>query len=134
MEERLILHLQMDPEAFNPEKFDKGDQVIMYVDESGQEHINDGTYLVSIDNNTAIVETSHASVWLLATPPPLPGDINGDHTVDLKDAILAMQALTGVVPAEILPDYAASGVDVNGDNRIGLTEAIYILQKGGGLR
>jgi hypothetical protein len=63
------------------------------------------------------------------------GDINGDCTVDLADAILALQVLAGVDASGLIrSEYASSGVDVNGDNRVGLEEVIYILQKVSDLR
>ena len=57
-------------------------------------------------------------------------DINNDQTVDLTDAVLALQILAGIEPAATVYKEA----DVNGDNRIGLEEVIYILQKVSGLR
>ena len=60
--------------------------------------------------------------------------MDGSFTVDLADAILALQALSGVNPIGIRADYTASGVDVNNDGKIGLPEVIYILQKVAGMR
>jgi hypothetical protein len=62
------------------------------------------------------------------------GDINGDSSVDLEDAILALQVVAGMNPSGIRASYPACGADVNGDGKIGLPEAIYILQKVAGLR
>lgn len=50
-----------------------------------------------------------------------PGDVNGDGAVDLADAIMAMQILTGIEPAE--PYYIQA--DVNGDGKIGMAEMVY---------
>ena len=58
------------------------------------------------------------------------GDINGDGTVNLADAILAIQIISGIPPAVTVKKEA----DVNGDNKIGIEEAIYILQFIAGLR
>jgi hypothetical protein len=64
-----------------------------------------------------------------ATGPVRKGDINGDDTVDLADAIIALKALTGADASGIIrPHYETSGADVNGDASIGLDEAIYVLQ------
>lgn len=63
---------------------------------------------------------------------PVMGDINKDGSVNLADAILALQVASGMTPTGIRTDYAA--VDVNGDNKIGLQELIYILQYVAGLR
>jgi hypothetical protein len=56
------------------------------------------------------------------------GDINGDRTVDLTDALLALKIINGLDAIGILADYAESGADVNGDGRIGVEEVIYALQ------
>ena len=57
------------------------------------------------------------------------GDVNGDGGVDLADAILALQVISGLNPGGIDPDYATSGADVNGDCKIGWEEVVYILQR-----
>jgi hypothetical protein len=59
------------------------------------------------------------------------GDVNGDGVVDLTDAVLAFQILTGMdtTGKNITPD-----AHVAGDSKIGLAEVIYILQKLAGLR
>lgn len=59
----------------------------------------------------------------------LTGDINGDASVDLADAILVLRSLSGLPAEGIRVDYAASGVDVNGDGKVGMPELLYILQK-----
>jgi hypothetical protein len=58
------------------------------------------------------------------------GDINGDQSVGLEDAILALQVLAGTQPGEQV--YLTT--EVNADSKIGLEEAVYILQKVSGLR
>ena len=63
-------------------------------------------------------------------PHHINGDINGDGNVDLTDAILAIQIVSGITPTQAV--YA--GADVNGDGKIGIEEVIYILQKISGLR
>lgn len=55
-------------------------------------------------------------------------DINGDGQVDLTDAILCLQVLSGLAP-----DGIRLTADVNGDGKIGMAEAIYSLQKVAGL-
>ena len=52
------------------------------------------------------------------------GDINGDRTVGLSDAILAMKVVIGLNSSEI-----NLNADVNGDGKIGIEEVIYILQE-----
>ena len=58
-----------------------------------------------------------------------PGDVNGDGTVSLKDALVALQVVLGITPSS--PVY--SEADVNSDQKIGMAEVIYILQTIAGL-
>ena len=60
----------------------------------------------------------------------LMGDVNGNGTLGLEDAILALQVVSGIAPSESVNLSA----DVNGDGKIGLEEVIYILQRISGLR
>jgi hypothetical protein len=66
-----------------------------------------------------------------SNPHPIPpGDVNGDQSVDLQDAILSAQVLTGIPPAQsIYP-----GSDVNGNGSLGLEECIFILQSVSGIK
>jgi hypothetical protein len=58
------------------------------------------------------------------------GDVNHSGTVELADAVLTLQVLSGVIPAqEVFND-----ADVNGDGRLGLPEVLYILQTIAGRR
>lgn len=52
----------------------------------------------------------------------LAGDVNGDDSVDLSDAIRALKVIGGDFTT------AVKEADVDGDGRIGIEEAIYILQ------
>ena len=64
-------------------------------------------------------------------PPPcngFMGDMNGDNTITLVDAILTVQTIAGEIPEGIRVDYMDSGADVNGDARAGAEEALYLLQ------
>ena len=58
------------------------------------------------------------------------GDLDGEHGVDLGDAIAAMRVASGYP----LSPNAVKEADVDGDGRLGLPEAIYILQKLAGMR
>jgi len=62
------------------------------------------------------------------------GDINGDGSVDLFDAVLALRFLSGLEINGIRDDYASSGVDVNGEKRLRMEEVLYIMQKVAGMR
>ena len=68
------------------------------------------------------------------TQPAALGDVNGDHSTNLADAILSLQVMAGMNPDGIRTGYATSGADVNEDGKIGLAEVIYILQHVAGLR
>lgn len=61
------------------------------------------------------------------------GDIDGNGTAGLGDAVLALQSIAGRNPA-IPIGYGVSGADVNGNNTIDQAEAIYALQKTAMLR
>ena len=56
------------------------------------------------------------------------GDVNIDGNVDLSDAILCLQVVSGLMPGNINP-----AADVNGDGKIGMAEALYALQKAAGI-
>jgi len=59
----------------------------------------------------------------------LKGDADGDGTVDLRDAILALH---GANPANATIAYTAA--DVNGDSKIGMAEAVYAMQVLAGIK
>jgi hypothetical protein len=58
------------------------------------------------------------------------GDINGDGTVNLADAILVLQLMSRGSPGGTIENVA----DTNSDGKLGVADAIYILQKVSGLR
>lgn len=58
------------------------------------------------------------------------GDMDGNGVVTLADAILVLQVMSGITPAQPVNLHA----DVNGDGMIGLAEGLYILQKVAGMR
>lgn len=75
--------------------------------------------------------TTESDIWSFSTGTgeALPGDVSGDGVVDLQDAVMALQILTGMLSG-VSVNLSA---DVDGDGRIGMAEAIYILQKVAGL-
>jgi hypothetical protein len=60
----------------------------------------------------------------------LRGDINGNGAVDLIDAILTMQVLSGFAPSQPIH----KNRDVDGNASLGLQEVIFIFQRLSGLR
>ncbi|MCP4348025.1 MAG: hypothetical protein GY795_21190 [Desulfobacterales bacterium] len=54
---------------------------------------------------------------------PTPGDINYDGSIDITDAVLALQILAGLTP-----DNAYMSGDVNGDDKISIQDVLYILR------
>jgi hypothetical protein len=60
----------------------------------------------------------------------IPGDINNDLLVDLTDAIMAVQIISGVASSQTI----FKDADVNHDGQIGIEEVIFILQKAAGIR
>lgn len=72
---------------------------------------------------------AHSMINVFIIPKPLTGDIDGNRSLNMGDAILALQVVSGLNPYDILAGYPDAGVDVNGDGKIGLAEAIFIMQK-----
>ena len=66
----------------------------------------------------------------LTVASPLMGDIDGNGSVTLADAVCALQVCAGIPPAAPVKVWG----DVNGDGSIGLPEAIYVLQDTAELR
>ncbi len=54
-----------------------------------------------------------------------PGDVNGDKSIGLDDAILVLNVISGTDTGEIT---VRSDADVNEDGKIGLQESVYVLQ------
>ena len=92
-------------------------------------------------NDISVIDTSNNEVILpnltvwgpfafgqFISAVALKGDLNDDGTVNLADAILAMQVMSDIHPSDIRTDYATSGADLNGNHQIGLDEVIFIMQ------
>ncbi|MFP4030072.1 MAG: C1 family peptidase [Desulfococcaceae bacterium] len=56
------------------------------------------------------------------------GDLNGLDGVNLADAVLGLQALSGLPATDIRANYSASGADVDGNGRVGFPEVLYVLR------
>lgn len=61
------------------------------------------------------------------------GDIDENGLIDLRDAIIVLQVISGMTPAGIRSDYTSSTADADGNSKIGVAEAIYVLQEVSGL-
>jgi hypothetical protein len=87
--------------------------------------LKDGVYHI-------FFQTDHLSSWALVASrtgaiQTTPGDVNGDSSIGLADAILALQVCSeSQTPAGVQISTAA---DADGDSKIGLAEVIYILRK-----
>lgn len=57
--------------------------------------------------------------------PATTGDINGDGSIDLSDALLVMKIMTGGSPDKTI----CLSADVNQDGKIGMADILYILQQ-----
>ncbi len=76
----------------------------------------------AVGENGIILASNSTTGTIIA---PIKGDINNDTRVDLNDAILAMQVISGFSSAQLV----TANADVNSNGKIGLEEVIFILQK-----
>jgi hypothetical protein len=82
-------------------------------------------HIRAVDNEGNWGETVHWGPLLIGETQAGYGNVDGIGTVDLKDAILALQVCLGAP----LPNAVNVEADVDGDGRIGMAEAIYVLQE-----
>jgi hypothetical protein len=52
------------------------------------------------------------------------GDVNGDSTVGLADALISLQIVSGAIPSA-----ACAAASLDGSGRVGLAEAVFALQR-----
>ncbi len=62
------------------------------------------------------------------------GDVNNDGALNLTDAIVTLQVMSGGNPDGVGANYGESGADVNNDSKVGFEETTYILQRIAGNR
>ena len=77
------------------------------------------------DSNVSILDISQFTRMYAKGAP---GDIDHNNSVDLADAIIALQLIGGTEPTE--PVF--TDADINNDQRIGVEEACYALQEAAG--
>jgi hypothetical protein len=90
-----------------------------------------GIYKLVILARDVNKEVSDPGLAYITVTGTVPGDVNGDGSVAITDAIKTLQITSGM---STTGQTVNTGADVNGDNKIGLPEAIYILQKAAGIR
>ncbi len=91
-----------------------------------------GLYRVIVmAEDTALEVSDPVEAYLQAAGTYIPGDVNGDESVDLADAILAMKVAGGF---DTSGETISMGADVNGDGKISMAECVYVLQKVAGMR
>ena len=86
------------------------------------------TFQLTVSDNGGLQDTD--TVVINISNKIIAGDVDDSGTVDVSDAVMALQVSVGVNPNQTVYNAA----DVNGDNNIGLEEVSYILQKVAGLR
>ncbi len=87
-------------------------------------------YARDTDGNISMPKSTRVIKGIL-----LRGDIDGDGSVDLTDAIVALKTLVGLDTTEdIRSGYMFSSFEANDDGRIGMAELFYAVQSVAGLR
>ncbi len=117
---RLILMMVIAAGLFFP-GHTQGETMAYIYDEAGR--------LVSVDyGNGSFVDYRYdllGNLMTLARGTGGLGNVHPDASVDLKDAILALQIVIGIQPDELVVVHA----DVNGDILVGIAEALSVLQQ-----
>ena len=109
----------------------KGSSAHLPADTADLDNDGDITEVIPVDlGNRPRINDASVDMGAYEYVQPAPGDINYDLTVDLSDAVAAMQILTGGNPAGDVNLNAG----VNNDGKIGLEEVYYLLQSVAGLR
>ena len=85
---------------------------------------------ITFTNTTNGTGNTTKNVNLTVNGGAVIGDVNGDGSVDLNDAVIALKAAAGAdISGRIRSDYVTANVDVNGDQKAGLAEAVYALMQ-----
>ncbi|MFC1857237.1 putative Ig domain-containing protein, partial [Thermodesulfobacteriota bacterium] len=79
--------------------------------------------------NRALSEAEVQTLYQLSSSAVnIPGDLNADEIVDLTDAVIVLQILSGMNPSGATSLNITPDVDISGDGKLGIAEAIYILR------
>ena len=104
--------------------YDEGQAVVSFTFHKADGRIIPGDYLVYAElRGTSSGVTVSATAPFTLLPEALPGDVNGDETVDLLDLVRLRKYLSGEA-AEIREDSA----DLDGDSTVG-TQDLVLLRK-----
>jgi hypothetical protein len=87
-----------------------------------------GSHTVAMDVQDYAQNPATQAAWSFTVDVKVVGDLNCDYSIDLADAIIALQVLIDNPPQTFCFS------DVDGDGKIGLAEALYVLQKIAGFR
>ncbi|MBN1818911.1 MAG: dockerin type I repeat-containing protein, partial [Sedimentisphaerales bacterium] len=109
-----------------------GGEITYYIGAEANYHVEDvlvdglsigpvETYLFSSVTADHVIEAVFSAECIM-------GDFNNDGKIDLADAVILLQVITGAVPN----DCFVAG-DVNGDGHAGLEDLVYTLRKSAGL-
>ncbi len=93
-------------------------------------NLTEGANAITLTARDAAGNTTVTATIISLDRTVLKGDINGNGSIDLTDAVMAMQILSHVTPAQPINKKA----DIDGDGKIGLPEVIFILQRAVDLR
>ena len=88
--------------------------------------LEEGTAEFSASSTGAQSEPIPGTIRMLSAPTP--GDLDYLNGVDLADALIALQVVSGISVS------VSAGRDATGDRQIGIPDALFILQKVSGLR
>jgi len=123
----------VSPESltFGPDDWD-APQTVTVTGEDDKDTDGDVDYSIVLaaaeSGDTDYDGTDPPDVSVINTDDPSeydPGDVNGDGSVDLRDAVLCLKVLAGITDtAEVI-----LAADVNGDGRIGFEELFFVLEK-----
>lgn len=107
------------------------DIIVSFVNPDNADWLPEGFYFdnslsaTAIEGATSLSAHTDHSQTNLYLKEIVGGDINFDGTIDLTDAILGLQMLTGMSPAKAI----SAGADVNGDGVLNIAEILAIFEQ-----